>query len=67
MASMADTIFFLCFLLGGLFVFFCTIFHNEISDYIRACSEAKRNQEKRFKLIDDWLKKELKEGNYDAD
>lgn len=63
---MADTIFFVCFLLCGLLGFLCVIFRDEISDYIRACAEAKRKQQERFKWIDEWLKKELGE-DYDTD
>ena len=63
---MIDIIFFTCFLFCGLLSFFCVSFHDEISDYIRACAEAQRKQQERFKWIDEWLKKEL-EKDYDAD
>ena len=59
---------FLCYIVGFVLVFlyfFCIAFYQEISDYIRACAEAKRKQQERFKWIDDWLKKELKEEYYD--
>ena len=44
-------------IISGFFVFFC----EPISNYIDACTEAKRNREERFKLIDAVLKKKLEE------
>ena len=37
---------------GACFSIFIEMFRSEISDYIKACSEAKRNQNKRFKAIE---------------
>ena len=59
-----------CYIVGFVFLFllfFCIVFDKEVSNYINACAEAKRNQQERFKWIDEWLKKELNEENYDAD
>ena len=60
---------FLCYIVGFFLLFlyfFCLAFAKEISNYINACAEAKRKQQERFKLIDEWLKKELGE-DCDAD
>lgn len=44
-------------IISGIFIFFS----DPISNYIDACTEAKRNREERFKLIDAVLKKKLEE------
>ncbi len=43
---------FMFILFGGIcFNVFIEVFRPEISEYIKACAEAKRNQDKRFDII----------------
>ncbi len=46
---------------------FISVCEEAISEYIRACAEAKRNQEKRFKLIDAYIEMQLREQEQGGD